>query len=84
MVGPDEQRYVMTFPDRVIVGLILGYELSFKKVKWSTQLNIHNLFNTYDTIILPESTTAFTSAVNLSATRDLQPRSILWSNTISF
>jgi outer membrane receptor protein involved in Fe transport len=84
VVGLDARRKVYLYPDAVTVGVILGYERDFKKVKWSTQLNINNVFDTYKIVIAPNATSAFLNTSVLNAAFDREPRSLVWSNTLSF
>lgn len=72
--------YEGTFPDRVeikgedyaIFGLIIGYRRNFDRVRWSTQLNVNNLFGD-DTLLGEENDYRYQ-----------QERQILWTNTFSF
>ena len=73
---------LFSYPNQVRFDLIAGYTKRFRKITWSSQINVSNLFNRYRVIILPNSTTGWVGALN--ATFDQQPRSYLFSNTISF
>jgi hypothetical protein len=65
---------------------ILGYQRKLGRYGLSTQVNINNVFNAYDVIILPSATGGFGSArgVGLNATLNAEPRTYVWSATISF
>ena len=66
------------------LNLILGYTRKFGRYGFSTQLNVSNLLNHYDVVIQPSVTTGYTTPNNLSAAFYGQPRSFLWTNTMSF
>ncbi|MBI4625037.1 MAG: hypothetical protein HY736_17695 [Verrucomicrobia bacterium] len=70
------------YPSQVRFDLISGNSKRFRKITWSSQLNVANLFNRYRVVILPNSTTGWLGPLN--ATFDQQPRSFLWPNTLSF
>lgn len=77
-------RSLVSKPDLVIYGLGIGYTHALPgplhKLRWSTQLNIKNLFDKSDVIIMPLNT----NASQLRATLSALPRQIIWSNSISF
>ena len=54
----------------------------FRRVTWSTQLNVSNLFNHYHVLVLPNYVTGWTGV--LDATFDAQPRAYTWSTTVQF
>ncbi|HVU33442.1 MAG TPA: TonB-dependent receptor plug domain-containing protein [Opitutaceae bacterium] len=60
------------------------YEHKFGRYVWRTQLNITNLTNHYRVEITPNNGLGFTAANALGVRWDNQPRSISWTNTISF
>jgi outer membrane receptor protein involved in Fe transport len=64
--------------------LILGYSRKIGRVRWSTQVNINNLFNEYHVVIYPNQTSGWSVMSSLTANYDQQPRYIAWRNTISF
>ena len=70
------------YPDQRRFDLITGYSRKFRRVTWSTQLNVSNLFNRYRVIIVPNITGGWLGPLN--ATLDQQPRSYQWTNTFSF
>ena len=62
--------------------LIAGYENRFRRVTYSTQINVNNLFNRYRVALLPNPTAGWAGPND--ATFDQQPRVYRWTNTISF
>ena len=71
-------------PDLVQFNLISSYTRKFRRVTWSTQLNITNLFNRYEVAFLPSTSTGFTIPTAEGATYFGTPRAYTWSNTIRF
>jgi hypothetical protein len=62
---------------------LIGYRHKLgNRYEFQTQLNVYNLFNRYHVLILPNFTTGWAGVKD--ATFDAQPRSFLWSNTVSF
>lgn len=61
---------------------VLGYEHRFRRLTFSTQLNVTNLFNRYRVVLLPNPTAGWVGPND--ATFDQQPRVYRWTNTISF
>ena len=62
------------------IGLVGMVDVDF----CGAQLNVFNVFNHYHVLILPNFTTGWTAAAIKDATFDQQPRTWLWTNTISF
>ncbi|HVX29241.1 MAG TPA: TonB-dependent receptor, partial [Nitrolancea sp.] len=83
-IVPGAPRQLFAQPHLFRFDLITGYERKFKRVTWSTQLNVTNLFNRYHIYITPNSTTGYTSINGLNATFDQQPRAYSWTNSIRF
>lgn len=79
---PGAERTLFVRPVRAQFDLVLGYERKFKKVTWSTQVNVDNVFDRYEVLIRPNSITGY-SGIN-SAIYSAQPRSYAWTNTIKF
>jgi outer membrane receptor protein involved in Fe transport len=77
-------RSVFTLPADTQFDLIVGYTRKFRKVTFSSQLNVSNLFNHYDVIIVPSEVTGYSVAANMSAKFSQEPRAWLWTNTIGF
>ena len=72
---PTVPRQIFSAPNKTRIDLILGYTRKFKRVAWSTQLNISNLFNHYTVLILPNEITGWTDLTRVNATLFGQPRS---------
>jgi outer membrane receptor protein involved in Fe transport len=81
-VAPGEPRELFRYPTMVQFDGILGYSRKFGRYTWSTQLNVANLFNQYDVLITPNAATGYGGVKSAVLTQ--QPRSYLWTNTISF
>ncbi|MEN9632070.1 MAG: hypothetical protein RL077_474 [Verrucomicrobiota bacterium] len=64
--------------------LITSYARKLGRYHWSTQLNVANIFNRYTIKLVPNATTGFNTATAINATFYQQPRSVMWTNTISF
>lgn len=64
--------------------LITSYARKLGRYHWSTQLNVANLFNRYAIRQVPNATTGFNTATAINATFYQQPRSVMWTNTLSF
>lgn len=60
------------------------YEHKFGRYVWRTQLNISNLTNHYRVEITPNNGLGFTNPGAVGVRWDNQPRSVSWTNTISF
>ncbi|MEY2881371.1 MAG: hypothetical protein RLZZ15_3751 [Verrucomicrobiota bacterium] len=79
----NSPRDLFIWPTQARFDGILGYARKIgRKLEFSTQLNISNLFNRYHVLILPNFTTGWSGIKD--ATFDQQPRTWLWSNTVSF
>lgn len=76
------QRALFSFPDMARFDLITGYTHKFKRLTWTSQLNVANLFNHYHVILTPNAVTGWAGPNN--ATFDLQPRYYQWTNTLAF
>jgi hypothetical protein len=79
---PTSNRQLYMRGDRVNFNAIAGYTRRFGKYSWSTQVNVSNLFNNYDVKVLPASIGGYNRTAN--AVFEAQPRSYIWTNTISF
>ena len=76
-------RALFMWPTQTRFDAVLGYSRRIgKRYGFSTQLNITNVFNRYHVMILPNFTTGFSGVQD--ATFDAQPRTYVWSSTISF
>jgi hypothetical protein len=78
------QRNLFKLPITPQFNAILGYEHKFGRITWSTQLNIDNMFNHYKVFLIPDEVAGYTTPSLIEATFSQQPRSYVWSNTISF
>ena len=80
--GRDASRELLTWPTQVRFNAIFGYERKFKRITWSTQVNVTNVFDDYDILIRPNATLGF--AGQKDAVFIGQPREITWTNTFKF
>ena len=78
------ESILYTRPNQGYFDLIVGYKHKFNRVGWRTQLNVSNLFNNYHLIVVPNQITGWSNTTQLRATLDAQPRTFVWSNTITF
>lgn len=78
------KREMFYQPTLAQFNLILGYKIRFRHVTFTTRLNINNIFNQYHITITPSAATGWTDETALNATFYQQPRTYLWTNTISF
>jgi hypothetical protein len=81
--APTAVRELYSRPTVALLDLILGYEHKLgRKLSWSTQLNVTNLFNHYKVLVRPNNITGY-SGINTALFTN-QPREYTWSNTIKF
>lgn len=80
----NPQRSPFYAPNVIRLDGILGYSRRFRRVTWSTQLNVSNLFNHYDVVLIPSQSTGWSNPANITAAFFGQPRVYTWTNTISF
>jgi hypothetical protein len=79
----NSPRSLFMWPTQTRFDGVIGYTRKLgQRHVFSTQLNVGNLFNLYHVLILPNFTTGFSGVQD--ATFDAQPRSFVWSNTVSF
>jgi type I restriction enzyme M protein len=72
-------------PDTWQVNLVTSYRRKIgKRFLWTTQVNIDNAFNHYPLGTLPHNGSGFTVPANLAVTFYGQPRSYVWTNSLSF
>ena len=83
-IFPGAPREGFSQPSLTRFDLILGYERRFRRVTFSTQLNVNNVFNHYAVILLPIVSTGWTTPVGINATYSQPPRMFLWTSTLSF
>ncbi len=82
---PDRNEHLYSQPMlNPMVNAFLSYTYKFRWATWHTQVNINNLFNHYVVSLYPNDGTGFTVPGNIGATYYGQPRSYVWSNTLSF
>jgi hypothetical protein len=80
----EMKREMFYQPTQVQFTLILGDKIRFKHCTFATRLNINNIFNHYRIVVTPNAATGWTDETGLNATFYQQPRTYLWTNTISF
>ncbi len=74
-------RSLYRLPPSTIVGVGLSYRRNLgRRTAWTTQLNIDNLFDDTRVWVMPNST----NGANLNARLSAQPRSFVWTNSISW
>ena len=78
----NSSRIMLYEPTETLLTGIIGYQHKFKRVDFSTQLNINNLFNHYHVLLLPSYVNGWAGPDN--ATFDQQPRSFVWTTTLGF
>jgi outer membrane receptor protein involved in Fe transport len=62
----------------------IRYSRKFRRVTFSTQVNVYNILNRYKVDLRPDVTTGFSTEANIGATFVGEPRSYAWTNTIRF
>lgn len=83
--NPDRSRHLFAAPvNNPQVNGRLSYERKIGKVRWSTQVNIDNMFNRYVLVLNPNNGTGFTNPTSLAATFYGVPRSYVWTNSLDF
>src|SRR5262249_6167925 len=75
-------RTLFRLPTQTRFDAIVGYERRIGRMKFSTQLNVTNIFNHYHVVILPNTVTGYAGVDD--ATFDQLPRGYAWTNTLSF
>ena len=78
------RRTMFYAPNGQQFNLITSYAHKLGRYHWSTQLNVSNIFNRYVIRLVPNATTGFNTPTAINATFYQQPRSVMWTNTISF
>lgn len=79
---PEAKRELFSRPTRTRFNLMLGYQRKFGKITWASQLNVSNLFNTYEVLIRPDGVLGYSGYCD--AIYSAQPRTYSWTNTIKF
>jgi hypothetical protein len=78
--SPTATRTLLYRPTKALFNAIVGYDKKFRKVTWSLQLNVNNVFDDYDVFIRPNNITGF-SGINQAIWTN-QPRE--WTLSTSF
>ena len=82
---PGGGRELFASPDTWQINLLASYRRKLgKRFLWTTQVNIDNAFNHYVLGTLPNNGSGFTVPANLAVTFYGQPRSYVWTNSVSF
>jgi hypothetical protein len=79
-VGATREIYYR--PDLLQFHPVAGYSWKQGRFPVSVQLNVSNVFNTYNVLVMPNPTTGFNGP--MIATLDNQPRAYTLSTTVSF
>lgn len=80
-VVTGSERRLFSTPDFVRCNAVVSYRRKIMRGwEWSTQVNIDNLFNNYAVQILPNGSTGDPRSARFTA----EPRSWVWTNTLSF
>lgn len=84
--GGTSNRYLFLEPTpKLQVDLMLAYTVKLSKgLRWRTQLNIRNVFNTYLVALQPSTSTGFSQEADINANFYGQPRMYVWTNSIEF
>lgn len=77
-------RVLFFVPGETTLDAIFGYTHKFRRVTWTSRLNIYNMFNDYRIYLEPDAINGYNSATALNATFNVQPRSYEWTNTLAF
>lgn len=80
--SPTATRELFRRPTSAQFDGILGYERKFGRFTWSTQVNVRNLLDHYKVVIRPNNITGWNGLNN--AMLSAEPRSYVWTNTLSF
>jgi outer membrane receptor for ferric coprogen and ferric-rhodotorulic acid len=82
---PGGGRELFASPDTWQVNAIASYRRKLGgRFTWITQVNVENIFNHYVLGTLPNNGSGFTNPANLAVTFYGQPRSYVWTNSVSF
>jgi outer membrane receptor protein involved in Fe transport len=80
--SPTATRTLLYRPTKALFNAIIGYERKFKKVTWSTQVNVDNVLNNYSVFIRPNKISGY-GGINQAIWTN-QPREWTWSSTVKF
>jgi hypothetical protein len=81
-VAVGAKREIYYRPDLLQFHPVAGYSWKQGRFPVSVQLNVSNVFNTYNVLVMPNPTTGFNGP--MIATLDNQPRAYTLSTTVSF
>jgi outer membrane receptor protein involved in Fe transport len=82
---PDRSRHLYGLAvENPTVNTWIGYAHRFRRVTWSSQVNVNNMFNKYDINFTPNNGTGFTNPVNVGVSYSGEPRYYVWTNKVSF
>jgi outer membrane receptor protein involved in Fe transport len=80
-VASGTERRMFALDDSIRVNAVISYRRKFaKRMEWTTQVNVNNLFNTYDISVLPNENTGEARTARYTS----EPRTWVWTNTFSF
>jgi len=83
--APGGTRFRFESPDTWQANLIASYSRKIgKRYRFTTQVNVENVFNHYRLGTLPNNGSGFTVPANLAVTFYGQPRMYVWTNRLSF
>ncbi len=81
-VGSDAERRLFSFPTQTRFDLVLGYDKKIGRYTLGAQINVFNMFNTYNVVLTPNAITGWSGVKN--AVFDAQPRMGTLSTTLGF
>ncbi len=80
--GPTATRTLLYRPTKALFHGIFGYEHRFKRVTWSAQVNVNNMFNNYSVFIRPNNISGYSGIDQAIWTN--QPREYTFATTFKF
>jgi outer membrane receptor for ferric coprogen and ferric-rhodotorulic acid len=82
---PDLKRhlYQAALPNPA-VNVFASYSRRFGKYRWTTQVNVNNLFNHYQLNFTPNNGAGFTNPNNIGVSYSGEPRLWVWTNSVQF
>jgi outer membrane receptor for ferric coprogen and ferric-rhodotorulic acid len=83
---PDQKRHLYGAAlMNPTVNLFASYSHKIgKRYKWSTQVNVNNVFNHYKLNFTPNNGAGFTNPNNIGVSYSGEPRQWVWTNSVSF
>jgi outer membrane receptor protein involved in Fe transport len=80
-VAVGTERRMFALDDSLRFNAVVSYKRKFgKRVEWTTQVNVNNMFNSYDIAILPNENSGDPRTARFTA----EPRTWVWTNTFNF